>query len=336
MVNEPRFSSTFSEVIRGIWKSSIGVLRVVSCCGAPVGAPRAAPDGAGQGRYFEYSSTMSCSCTGAAISFRSGWRSTFAVRPSWSACKPGGNWPVSSVASRMTGSAAVPALTAMTSSGTHLVGGDVHATAVDRPVAVADELTGLAPRGREAEAHEHVVEAATRAAQQVLAGDAGLAAGLGVVDAELLLAARRSSGGPSASRAAARGTRSASGGRGRGRPAGRTAALDAALVGQAALALEEELLALAAALLALGTRCRGPSDAPPLAGTAAVVGLRGDVADRGDLEAGGLQRADGRLATGARALARRRRPSGGRAPCPCGPRRRRSPARRTAWTCASP
>src|SRR3954447_19991810 len=29
MVNEPRLSSTFSEVIRGIWKSSIGVLRVV-------------------------------------------------------------------------------------------------------------------------------------------------------------------------------------------------------------------------------------------------------------------------------------------------------------------
>src|SRR3954447_9708172 len=30
MVKEPRFSSTCSEVIRGIWKSSIGVLTVVS------------------------------------------------------------------------------------------------------------------------------------------------------------------------------------------------------------------------------------------------------------------------------------------------------------------
>ena len=41
---------------------------------------RGAPSKAGS--YFEYSSTMSCSCTGAAISARSGLRSTFAV--SWS------------------------------------------------------------------------------------------------------------------------------------------------------------------------------------------------------------------------------------------------------------
>ena len=46
----------------------------------------------------------------------------------------------------------------------HLVAGDVHAAAVDRPVAVADHLARLAARGGEAEAHEHVVEAATRAA----------------------------------------------------------------------------------------------------------------------------------------------------------------------------
>ena len=37
-------------------------------------------------------------------------------------------------------------------------------------------------------------------------------------------------------------------------------------------------------------------DPPPLAGTAAVVRLRGDVLDAGDLEAGGLQRADRGLA----------------------------------------
>ncbi len=34
------------------------------------------------GPYFEYSSTMSCSCTGAATSRRSGLRSTFAVSDS--------------------------------------------------------------------------------------------------------------------------------------------------------------------------------------------------------------------------------------------------------------
>ena len=48
---------------------------------------------------------MSCSCTGAAISARSGLRSTFAVSESWSACSHGGTCAVSSVASRMTLSA---------------------------------------------------------------------------------------------------------------------------------------------------------------------------------------------------------------------------------------
>ena len=80
------------------------------------------------------------------------------------------------------------------------------------------------------------------------------------------------------------------------------AALDAALVGQATLALEEELLALAAALLALGGGIWAILDAPPLLGAAAVVGLRGDVLDGRDLEAGGLQRADRGLAAGAGAL----------------------------------
>src|ERR671922_14308 len=55
-----------------------------------------------RGAYFEYSSTMSCSCTGAAISRRSGLRSTFAVSESWSAWSQAGTCPVSSVASRMT------------------------------------------------------------------------------------------------------------------------------------------------------------------------------------------------------------------------------------------
>src|SRR5215813_13855460 len=40
----------------------------------------------------------------------------------------------------------------------------------------------------------------------------------------------------------------------------------------------------------------------PLAGAAAVVGLRGDVLDARDLEAGGLKRADRGLAARARAL----------------------------------
>src|ERR1700758_3008849 len=43
-------------------------------------------------------------------------------------------------------------------------------------------------------------------------------------------------------------------------------------------------------------------DPPPLRGAAAVVRDRGDVGDRGHVEAGGLEAADRRLASGARTL----------------------------------
>src|SRR3954453_11743980 len=185
--------------------------------------------------------------------------------------------------------------------GTHLVRGHVHAPAVDGPVAVQDELARLAPRSRKAQPHEHVVEPALQQAQQVLTRDARLPAGLLVVRAELplehavvaarllLLAQLQPVLGllRAAASVLARRVR---------------APLDAALVREAALALEEELDALAAALLALGTSVACHLDAPPLAGAAAVVGLRRDVADARDLEAGGLERADRGLAARARAL----------------------------------
>ena len=60
MVNVPRRSSTFSEMMRGTWKSVVMSslrMRVQKC---------RVPD------YLEYSSTMSCSWTGAEISERSG------------------------------------------------------------------------------------------------------------------------------------------------------------------------------------------------------------------------------------------------------------------------
>src|SRR5262249_24161570 len=78
--------------------------------------------------------------------------------------------------------------------------------------------------------------------------------------------------------------------------------LHAALVRQAALALEEQLLALAAALLAL--RAGDPShrsDPPALSRAAAVVRLRGHVLDARHVQARRLQRADRRLAPRARA-----------------------------------
>src|SRR3954451_25415490 len=140
--------------------------------------------------------------------------------------------------------------------GTHLVRRHVHAPAVDGPVAVQDELARLAPRSREAEPHEHVVEPALQQAQQVLTRDARLAARLFVVGAELLLehavvAARllllaELQPVLGLLRAAAAVL------------AGRVRApLDAALVREAALALQEELHALATALLALCTSVAG-------------------------------------------------------------------------------
>ena len=200
---------------------------------------------------------MSCSCTGAATSRRSGLRRTFAVSPSWSACSHAGTCPVSSVASRITCSAVRSRLDRDHVAGAHLVGRDVDAAAIDGPVAVADELARLAARGGEAEAHQHVVEPALEQRQQVLAGDARLARRLLVVAAELLLEQPVVAAGLlllaqlqailalllAAAAVLARRV---------------GASLDAALVGQAALALEEQLLPLAAALLAL----RGGVSAP--------------------------------------------------------------------------
>src|SRR5215218_8566604 len=182
---------------------------------------------------------------------------------------------------------------------------NVDAAAVDRPMAVPDELARLAARRGEAEAHEHVVEAALEHAQQVLAGDPGLTAGLLIVRAELALehavVAARLLLLAELDAVLALSLTPAAVVSGRVR-----ATLDAALVGQAALALEEELLALPPALLALraGVSCHAESslDAPPLARPAPVVGLRGHVTNRRHLEAGGLKRADRGLAAGAGTL----------------------------------
>ena len=141
--------------------------------------------------------------------------------------------------------------------GADLVARDVHAAAVDLEVAVADELPGLRARGGEAEAVDDVVDPRLEHAQQVVAGDAGaLLRGLLVVGAELLLeqavvparllllAQLQQVLGllDAAAAVLARRIR---------------AALDRALLGQAALALEEELHALAAAELAGGTAVAG-------------------------------------------------------------------------------
>src|SRR3954471_4909351 len=184
---------------------------------------------------------------------------------------------------------------------THLEARDVHPPAVHVEVAVADELPRLGARGGEGEPVHDIVEPGLEHAQQVLAGDAGAPRRLVVVVAELLLeqavvaprlllltqleqvlALLDAPAAVLARRVAA--------------------ALDRALLGQAALALEEELHALAAALLALRGPIASQLNPSPLPRPHAVVRLRGHVLDTQDLEPRRLERADRRLAARARAL----------------------------------
>ena len=134
--------------------------------------------------------------------------------------------------------------------GTNLVARDVDAAAVHLEVAVAHELARLRARRREAEAVHDVVEARLEHAQELLAGDAGAPRRLLVVRAELLLEqavvaarllllAQLQEVLALLDAAAAVLTRRI------------RAALDRALLGQAALALQEELQAFATADAAL-------------------------------------------------------------------------------------
>src|SRR5689334_22877354 len=86
---------------------------------------------------------------------------------------------------------------------------------------------------------------------------------------------------------------------------GVAAALDRALVGEAFLAFEEELLPLAATLAALRVQVSGHGyrlNSPPLGRPATVVGNRGDVCDAPDLEAQGIQGAHRGFPAGPRTL----------------------------------
>src|SRR5207245_2733159 len=69
----------------------------------------------------------------------------------------------------------------------HLVAGDRHPPSVHVDVPVADELTGLGPARAPTGPEDRVVEAQLEHPQQVLAGDTGLASGLLVEVAKLLL-----------------------------------------------------------------------------------------------------------------------------------------------------
>src|SRR3954453_4439400 len=248
IVNVPRLSSTFSAEIWGVWNSSMGFLRVGS---QPPGDPRnAVGRAAGVLLRVELDDELllhrrvDLRTLGVAQHLR---RQSVVIR-----LKPrrDGGRQFGRVADHLgrTG----PCLDRDHVVRTDLVRGHVHAPPVDGPVTVQDELAGLAPGAREAEPHQDVVEPALQESQQVLTRHAVLAARLVVVVAELLLehtvvaagllllaqlqAILRLLRAPAA--VLARRVR---------------APLDAALVRQAALPLEEELHALAAALLALCT-----------------------------------------------------------------------------------
>ena len=177
-------------------------------------------------------------------------------------------------------------------------------SAIDREVAVADQLAGLGAAGGEAHPEHDVVQTDLEQAQQVLAGHArpvlrGLevAPELALQDAvhapDLLLLAQLHA--VLGDLPAAHGVLSWRGG----------PALEAALLGIAAAALEEELHALPTAEAADGSVVASHGaflDPAPLRRAAAVVGDGSDVRDGGDLETGGLQRPDGLLPTCARTL----------------------------------
>src|SRR5438132_1016140 len=183
----------------------------------------------------------------------------------------------------------------------HGVGGDVDGTAVDGEVAVGDELAGVPPRCREADAVDDVVEPRLQEAQQVEAGDAGHFRRPVEVESELALeqevdAARALLG--SQLDAVVRHLAAAD----LGVHAGRHRPTVEGALREALLSLEEELDALATAVAADRAFVAGHLDAPPLRWTATVVRDGRDVGDRGDLESGRLQGSDGGLAAGSRAL----------------------------------
>src|SRR5437773_700602 len=182
-----------------------------------------------------------------------------------------------------------------------LVRRDVHRPAVDLEVPVRDELARLLARRAQAEPVDDVVHAQLEVAEQVQAGDARFARRLVEIVAELLLEQpvdppRLLLG---AQLQAVVGRLALAG---LAVHAGRErAALDGALGRVAALALQVQLGALAAAKAADRARVVGHFlHAPPLRRPAPVVRDGRDVGDGADLEACGLQRADCGLAAGAR------------------------------------
>ena len=118
----------------------------------------------------EYSSTISCSLTGALMSERTGSRSTLPSSASKSVCSQPLTTPVSSVLAEATSRTGPRIATDVP--GLDEERRDVDLLAVHGHMAVVDELAGLGARAGEAEPVDDVVQAALEQLQQLLAGDA--------------------------------------------------------------------------------------------------------------------------------------------------------------------
>src|SRR3954453_14877671 len=254
MTNEPGCSSTVSEVMRGIWKSSIGGVLTVVRWGLDPGGGRARAPRRRSGGW----SLLRVELDDEVFLHRRRDLATLGLAQHLRrervvvGLQPGRHLrgQLGGVADQLGGALGGAGLQRDDVAVADLVARDVDATAVDRPVAMADELAGLPARAGEAEADEDVVEAPLEQRQQVLARDAGLRRRLLVVVPELLLEHAVVAAGLlllaqlHAVLALLLAAAAVVAGRVR-------AALDAALVGEAALPLEEELLPLTTALLAL-------------------------------------------------------------------------------------
>src|SRR5919204_3603930 len=177
MANEPRFSSTCSEVMRGIWKSSIGeVLTVVSSAPRDERGRAAARFGCVLLRVQLDDELLLHRrrdlTTVRLAQYLGGERVMVGLQPGGHLSGELGRVADDRIraSARLHGDDVAVA---------DLIAGNVDPAAVDRPVAVADELASLAARGGEAEPHEHVVEPPLEQREQVLARDALLAGGAG-------------------------------------------------------------------------------------------------------------------------------------------------------------
>src|SRR5262249_3010920 len=186
--------------------------------------------------------------------------------------------------------------------GAHLVGRHVHPLAVHQDAVVAHDLARFGPARSESHAVRDRIQARLEDLQEPLAGHALAARRLGVGLAELALEEPVDAAQLLLFTQLLAEVRHAAAALLPVLPRRVAAALDRAFVGEALLALEEQLFPFAAALPAFGVQVSGhayPLYAPSFRRPAAVVGDGRHVGDAADLQAQCVERADRGLPAGA-------------------------------------